>query len=232
MIIIKSNNIFLEKNIFLEASNIFLEASNIFLEASIECVEAVFSVLAEFGINSGFKGNIDKSTCIPLGKARGILLGPNCSLIKKIDTLIFNFLWGSKRDKVKREVIKRKKDEGGLGLFDFSDYLTSMKMNIIKKILNPKFKHSWKSIFVRQFKFPDQIEISVENALTCEKSVIVKNILTTFVQWKNKIVNVKGTCLNHVVWANKSITDIGSQLWNENLIYRVSYYRFYYRFFE
>ena len=37
---------------------------------------------------------------------------------------------------------------------------------------------------------------------------------------KNKIVNVKGTCLNHVVWANKSITDIGSQLWNENLIYR------------
>ena len=50
--------------------------------------------------------------------------------------------------------------------------------------------------------------------------MIVKNFLTTFVQWKNKIVNVKGTCLNHVVWANKSITDIGSQLWNENLICR------------
>ena len=91
------------------------------------------------------------------------LLGRNCSLIKKIDALICNFLWGSKRDKVKREVIKRKKDEGGLGLFDFSDYLTtSMKMTIIKKILNPKFKHSWKSIFVRQFKFPGQIEVSVE----------------------------------------------------------------------
>ena len=86
--------------------------------------------------------------------------------------------------------------------------------------MNPKFEHSWKSIFVRQFKFPGQIEISVENALTCEKSVIVKNILTTFVQWKNKIDNVKGTCLNHVVLANKSITDICSQLWNENLIYR------------
>ena len=40
--------------------------------------------------------------------------------------------------------------------------------------------------------------------------MIVKNILTTFVQWKNKIVNVKGACLNHVVC--KSITDIGSQL--------------------
>ena len=95
-----------------------------------------------------------------------------------------------------------------------------MKITIIKKILNPKFEHSWKSIFVRQLKFLGQIEISVDNALTCEKSVIVKNILTTFVQWKNKIVNVKGTCSNHVVWANKSITEIGSQLWNENLIYR------------
>ena len=42
---------------------------DIFLEASIDCVEAVFSVLAEFEINSGCKGNIDKTTCIPLGKA-------------------------------------------------------------------------------------------------------------------------------------------------------------------
>ena len=66
------------------------------------------------------------------------LLGPNCSLIKKIDTLIFNFLCGSKRYKVKRKVIKRKKDEGGLGLFDFSDYLTSMKITIIKKNTKPK----------------------------------------------------------------------------------------------
>ena len=31
---------------------------------------------------------------------------------------------------------------------------------------------------------------------------------------------MKGTCLNHVVLAIKSITDIGSQLWNKNLLYR------------
>ena len=37
------------------------------------------------------------------------------------------------QQKVKREVIKRKKDEGGLGLFDFSDNLTNMKMTIILK---------------------------------------------------------------------------------------------------
>ena len=50
--------------------SLFADDTDIFLEASIECVEAVFSVLAEFGINSGCKGNIDKTTCIPLGKAR------------------------------------------------------------------------------------------------------------------------------------------------------------------
>ena len=42
----------------------------------------------------------------------------------------------------------------------------------------------------------------------------------TFLNWKNKVVNAKKTCLNHIVWANKNITDIGSQLWNENLINR------------
>ena len=50
--------------------SLFADDTDIFLEASIECVEAVFSVLSEFGINSGCKGNIDKTTCIPLGKAR------------------------------------------------------------------------------------------------------------------------------------------------------------------
>ena len=35
--------------------SLFADDTDIFLEASIECVEAVFSVLVEFGINSGCK---------------------------------------------------------------------------------------------------------------------------------------------------------------------------------
>ena len=35
------------------------------------------------------------------------LIKPPKSLIKSIDTLTFHFLWGCKRDKIKREVIKK-----------------------------------------------------------------------------------------------------------------------------
>ena len=60
------------------------------------------------------------------------LIKPSNSLITSIYTLTFNFLWGRKRDKVKREVIKGTISEGGLGLFDFSEFLISLKLTLIK----------------------------------------------------------------------------------------------------
>ena len=72
------------------------------------------------------------------------LIKPSKSLIKKINTLTYNFLWGCKRDKIKRDVIKRSYGEGGLGLFEFSEFVTSLKLTLIKKILNPHPTHNWK----------------------------------------------------------------------------------------
>ena len=82
------------------------------------------------------------------------LIEPSNSLIKGIDTLTFNFLWGCKRDKVKREVIKGTISEGGLGLFDFSEFLISLKLILVKKVTDQKFTHKWKKVIVSQLKFP------------------------------------------------------------------------------
>ena len=62
------------------------------------------------------------------------LIKPSYSMIKIIDKLTFNFLWGCKTDKIKRDVVKRRVNEGGLGLFDFSDFLTRLKLTLIKKL--------------------------------------------------------------------------------------------------
>ena len=40
---------------------------------------------------------------------------PCASTLKKLNTTIFNFLWGCKRDKIKREVVTRSHQEGGAG---------------------------------------------------------------------------------------------------------------------
>ena len=148
------------------------------------------------------------------------LIQPSNCLIKTIDTLTFNFLWGCKRDKVKREVIKGTISEGGLGLFDFSEFLISLKLTLIKKLIDQKFTHKWKKVFVSQLKFPTNIEISIENGLASKRYRIVSDILSCYREWKVRVVTARDGCMNHVVWANNKITDIGSRIWNKKLISR------------
>ena len=81
------------------------------------------------------------------------LIKPSNSLIKSIDTLTFNFLWGCKRDKVKREVIKGTISEGGLGLFDFSEFLISLKLTLIKKLIDQKFTDNGKRFLLVSLNF-------------------------------------------------------------------------------
>ena len=64
---------------------------------------------------------------------------------------------------IDRKKVKRRVNEGGLGLFDFSDFLTSLKLTLIKKVIDPNFAHYWKTIiFIKQLKFSENIEISIK----------------------------------------------------------------------
>ena len=284
--------------------SLFADDTDLFLRASIICLEAVILELTAFGEHSGCKCNVEKTICIPLGRAKhninlmnhisdkkygpdfvqnkftalGInfanslsipeimevnyearitkakswvsiwnrrdltlmgkvtiiksliysqfsylaipLIKPSDSLIKTIDTLTFNFLWGCKRDKVKREVIKGTISEGGLGLFDFSEFLISLKLTLIKKLIDQKFTHKWKKVFVSQLKFPTNIEIAIENGLASKRYRIFSDILSCYREWKVRVVTARDGCMNHVVWANYKITDIGSRIWNKKLISR------------
>ena len=40
---------------------------------------------------------------------------PGAGIINKLNTIIFNCLWGCKREKIKREVVTRSHQEGGWG---------------------------------------------------------------------------------------------------------------------
>ena len=148
------------------------------------------------------------------------LIKPSKSLIKIIDSITLYFLGGCKRDKVEREVIEGQTSEGGLGLFDFSEFLISLKLTLIKKLIDQKFTHKWKKVFVSQLQFPTKIEISIENALASEKFRIVSDILSCYREWKVRVVTARDGCMNHVAWENNKITDIGFRIWNKKLIYR------------
>ena len=102
------------------------------------------------------------------------LIKPSCAMIKIIDKLTSNFLWGCKRAKIKRDVVRRRVNEEGLGLFDF------LKLTLIKKVIDPNFAHYWKTIFIKQLKFSKNIEISIENTLTSNNCKIVQDVLLRY----------------------------------------------------
>ena len=93
---------------------------------------------------------------------------------------------------MKRQVVEL---EGGLGLFDFSEFLTSLKITVIKKIIDPNFDHHWKQIFIAQLQFHNLIEISIENTLSDKKYGIVRAGYPTKIQWMER-----GGCCGEMWW--------------------------------
>lgn len=150
------------------------------------------------------------------------LLTPCNNIVKAINTLIFNFLWGNKKDKIKRDIVCSPREQGGLGLFYPIDFITSLKVSLISKLLDNSFKHAWKDIITRQLKFPNHIIICIENGLLANnnRGGFSENLLNSYQEWKSKC-SIAGECtINHCIWGNDKITDIGSSLWNTELIYK------------
>ena len=146
---------------------------------------------------------------------------PSARIISKLNTVIFNFLWGCKRDKIKREVVTRSRQEGGLGIFITDDFILSLKLSLTGKIFNQSFSHTWKDIVINQLRYPDNPLISVENGRVGKNSIFTKDLIDCYEEWKLKVAAKTAGCVDHCIWGNKLITGMwNKQLWNTNLINR------------
>ena len=57
------------------------------------------------------------------------------NLVRKLEKMMYTFLWGSKREKIKRTVCINSPEEGGLGMIDLRSKLLSLKLSWIPKYL-------------------------------------------------------------------------------------------------
>ena len=55
---------------------------------------------------------------------------PNYQMVNRLNTFIFHFLWGCKRDKIKRDIVTRSKEEGVLGMVYHYDFILSLKLTL------------------------------------------------------------------------------------------------------
>ena len=69
-----------------------------------------------------------------------------CDVVKKINKLMYSFLWGSRKEYVKRNVCINKVTNGGLDMVDLKARINSLQLSWLKKFMTNECA-SWKILF-------------------------------------------------------------------------------------
>ena len=100
------------------------------------------------------------------------LPNPSDEMIKKLNTLFYNFIWQSKPDKIKRDILNQDYLKGGLKMIHLTNYIYSLKLSWIRRlVINDS---NYKLLF--------------ENAYTSVKSLVTRGV--------NYIEHIKNMCQN------------------------------------
>ena len=75
-----------------------------------------------------------------------------CIVRRITHCIVMMFVHRCKRDKIKRNIVTRSKEEGGLGMVYPYDFILSLKLTLFNynKLFDDNFNHPWKSIVLRQ----------------------------------------------------------------------------------
>ena len=74
------------------------------------------------------------------------LPSPSKQMFKRINEMLYNFLWDGKPDKIKRNTAKLNLEKGGLGMIDIELFDKSLKLTWIRRILKETKK--WRSLLL------------------------------------------------------------------------------------
>ena len=64
---------------------------------------------------------------------------------KKINSLLFNYLWNDKREKIKRNILIKDIEEGGLNMIEVESFVTMLQIKWVKSLLSTEYAN-WKAI--------------------------------------------------------------------------------------
>ena len=69
-----------------------------------------------------------------------VLPDPPEDILKSLKQKSFEFIWNSKRDKVKRNIVIKSYEEGGLRMTDMNYYINSIYITWVKRLTDPENK--------------------------------------------------------------------------------------------
>ena len=139
-----------------------------------------------------------------------VLPQPGLDLIKRIEDIMFQFIWNKKRAKVKKDVMKGEYKEGGLKVPDILSIIKGLKIGWVKRYLDLENCSQWKQVMKPVLNINDEINIFDCNATTKQIMSRVKNRFwaETAEAWRdvaNKEITTSSEMLSEVIWLNRQI---------------------------
>ena len=136
-----------------------------------------------------------------------VLPNPPDSFLKKIEKLFFKFIWNGKQDKINRDTMYNKVDEGGLNMTNIYDYKDAIKISWVKRFVDPNNEGKWKILFDNEIKKIGGDWIwQCEPANVCDLNVnkisnsFLKDILKGWLKLRKKYEIV-----DKIIWYNSKI---------------------------
>lgn len=73
------------------------------------------------------------------------LPNPKSNALKELNNILFNFVWNSKCDKIKRQVFTQRYEHGGLRMVDINSYIKGLKSTWIRRLIKDN-NSKWKTL--------------------------------------------------------------------------------------
>ena len=139
------------------------------------------------------------------------------TIISQVNSLIYEFIWNGKTDKVKRSIFEQQYNRGGYKMVNFKDIIQSSAIMWIKKYLDST-ERLWKNSF-EYFCQKKNLNIFIQSNF--ELSELPKNIPTYYHDILASFAELSyqraGNNTNTYLWYNRDIKLGGKSVYNGNL---------------
>ena len=160
------------------------------------------------------------------------LPNPQKEILREIDTLLFNYIWNSKVDRIARKYITRQYNEGGLRMINTQIFIKSLKLTWIRRLersdsawallLRSQLPDWFSSIHVLGNHFVSEISHIINPfwkdvfyALYELKAKVKENVLLTPI-WCNECFKINNKYIFFLRWFNRGIICIDDFLDENN----------------
>ena len=137
------------------------------------------------------------------------------SFFKKLDKLLYKFIWNNGNDRVKRVLLCDLYEEGGLKMIDPSAFAKSQKIVWVKNILDDKYVSSWKYIEIEMLKLfhkdPDMLWKAEAPPSVLKKlnNCQLSETLSVWYEYRFLILkelNLNSYHMQDYIWYNKNVS--------------------------